>query len=392
MRVNVVSLNVDGIKRSPEIDYPDKLPKDPDVYAEFTQEDARGRGVFKRLANGFTKRATNIWTRGKGLFARFRNRLTRRNREPNTRPASRRWSFFGGGESLVKDSALDGMTLLANVLLNEGATPQNVILRVYVKSSLQDQPKVESGKIALQKGEKSGFVHMLQGLGGMYSKGTTWAKLTFSRYSILFINMHLPVKTSTGWNGKLKNATLGNEYRTKMFKHVLTELRDKVDGNTYVIVGGDLNFRVGPDGNDQLDELLREGSLPIPLKELPFPDGESPSFTCKFKENSNTNCRLTKVDKNIDPLEQAYLDPLEQAYPNLECADEDRILSRCDRFLIHKDRPIRVDHYLTDVLLPKSDHNAIYTSFRIGEQEGGRTRRIRVKRRRLSGRRRSSMN
>jgi hypothetical protein len=365
MRVNVVSLNVDGIKRSPEIDYPDKLPKDPDVYAEFTQEDARGRGIFKRLANAWTSELPESVSK-------------------ELRPV---WGLFGGGESLVKNSALDGMNLLANVLLNEGATPQNVILRVYVKSSLRDQPTVESGKFAVQKGEKSGFVHMLQGLGGMYSKGTAWAKLSFSRYSILFINMHLPVKTTAGRNGKLKNATLGNEYRIKMFKHVLRELRDKVDTNTYVIVGGDLNFRVDPDGNDQLDELLSAGSLPIPLKELPFPDGESPSFTCKFKENSNTNCRLTKVDQNIDPLEQAYLDPLEQAYPNLECADEDRILSRCDRFLIHKDRPIKVDHYLTDVLLPKSDHNAIYTSFRIGEQEGGRTRRSRVKRRRLSRRR-----
>jgi len=171
MRVNVVSLNVDGIKRSPEIDYPEKLPKDPDVYAEFTQEDARGRGIFKRLANGFTKRTTNLWTKGKALFARLRNRFTWRKRDLNTKPASR-WRFFGGGESLVKDSALDGMNLLANVLLNEGATPQNVILRVYVKSSLQDQPTVESGKIALQKGEKSGLLHLAQGLIGMYSKGT----------------------------------------------------------------------------------------------------------------------------------------------------------------------------------------------------------------------------
>jgi len=366
MRVNVVSLNVDGIKRSPEIDYPEKLPKDPDVYAEFTQEDARGRGIFKRLANGFTKRTTNLWTKGKALFARLRNRFTWRKRDLNTKPASR-WRFFGGGESLVKDSALDGMNLLANVLLNEGATPQNVILRVYVKSSLQDQPTVESGKIALQKGEKSGLLHLAQGLIGMYSKGTAWAKLTFSRYSILFINMHLPVKTTTGQNGKLKNATLGNQYRIKTFNDVLSKLRDKVDENTYVIVGGDLNFRVGPDGKDQLDELLSTGSLPIPLEELPFPEGESPSFTCKFKEYSNTRCRLTKINRKD-------IDSLEEGHPEVDCADEDRTLSRCDRFLIHKDRHIKVDHYLTDVLLPKSDHNAIYTSFRIGEQGGGTRR------------------
>lgn len=332
MRVNVVSLNVDGLTKSPEIDYPFFLPPNPDLYAEFTQEDAR-----PVVLTPTTLQEIELLQ-------------------------------DGGGEALVSEPALKGMRLITHVSLNDNKSAQNIVLNIYIKITGLQAPEVEQGKIVVPKGEKSGLVHFAQGFLGMYSKGAVWAKLSFPRYSILFINMHLPVKTSEGSNGKLKNATLGNAYRTKMFKKILDLLSSKVDGNTHVIVGGDLNFRMNSKGEDQLDELLQGEGLPIPLKELPFPEGDKAAFTCKFKEAKdfrNDSCRLTELSNKSEV--------------ELPCADEKRNPSRCDRFLIHKHRTIRVDMYKTAVLLPDSDHNAIYTSFRIGEQEGG-TRRKRGRR------------
>jgi hypothetical protein len=328
MRVNVVSLNVDGLTKSPEIEYPFFLPDNPDLYAEFTQEDAR-----PVVLSPTTIQSIQLLQ-------------------------------DGGGEALVTDSALNGMRLITHVSLNDNKSAQNIVLNIYIKTSGIQAPEVEQGKIVVQKGEKSGLVHLAQGFLGMYSKGAVWAKLSFPRYSILFINMHLPVKTTEGSNGKLKNATMGNAYRTKMFKQILDLLSSKVDGQTHVIVGGDLNFRMNSKGEDQLDELLKDADLPIPLKELPFPEGDKAAFTCKFKEAKNYRndlCRLTELSDDSEAT--------------LPCADEKRNPSRCDRFLIHKHRTIRVDMYKTAVLLPHSDHNAIYTSFRIGEQEGGTRRR-----------------
>jgi len=341
MRVNVVSLNVDGLTKSPEIEYPFFLPTNPDVYAEFTQEDARPVVLGRTVVQDFQLLQD------------------------------------GGGESLVSDEGLKGMRLITHVSLNDNKAAQNILLNIYIKNGGIQAPQVEQGKIVIPKGEKSGLVHFAQGFLGMYSKGAVWAKLSFPRYAILFINMHLPVKTSEGSNGKLKNATMGNAYRTKMFKQVLDLLSSKVDGKTHVILGGDLNFRINSKGGDQLDELLKEGGLAIPLKELPFPEGEHPSFTCKFKESKDYRdnaCRLTELTDHPENIE-------------LPCADEKRNPSRCDRFLMHKNRDINVDVYKTAVLLSDSDHNAIYTSFRISEQEGGtrkkRVRRGQTRRRRL---------
>ena len=246
-----------------------------------------------------------------------------------------------------------------------------MMLNIYVKKG-RKTPEVEQGVIPIKVSKGKGALHFVQGLvshvpltGVGYSKGCLWAKLTYPSVSVLFINLHLPIKTSTNSRGQLKNASMGYEYRKESFYNVLEILKDKVDANTYVIVGGDLNFRINANGDDQLSKLLDENTpqLPIPLRELPFPNGQDPSFTCKFKEvksSKNINCRLQEIS---DEHKQ-------------ECLDESRRASRCDRFLINKSKDIYVQQYKAAVLLGESDHNGIYASISLPiKSGGGKTRR-----------------
>jgi exonuclease III len=348
MKVDILSINVDGIKESPGLsvaandDAPvsqnnGKLPvlqnnNRPDIYVEFSQEDARP------------------FTRMKGSTSSMDYSL-----------------MEGGGETLVDNSIMEGMRLIAHEALNNGQTSQNIITTIYAKNDQELFGVPASGVIPLPAG-KSGLAFWAQGRGIMstnYSKGVVWVKVPFQQYSVLFINMHLPVADTSKNN-------MGFNFRKNKFKEVLKKMKELIDNNTYVIIGGDLNFRMSKEGVDQLDEILKEGSLPIPLKEMPYPDGKAPIFTCKFKEaKANNNCRTTRINNTPG-----------------NCFDKKRIPSRCDRFLIGDKAGMKVLQQDTAVFLPKSDHNAIFASIELGASSGGGRR---VTRKRRSKSRRTSL-
>ena len=340
MKIDILSINVDGIKESPGISVANnnaqltlqnnhKLPilqnkEAPDIYVEFSQEDAR---PFRRI---------------KGTTS------------------STDYSLMeGGGETLVSESIMEGMRLIAHEALNTGQTSQNIITTIFMKNDKELFGVPQSGVIPLPAG-KSGLAFWAQGRGILstnYSKGVVWVKVPLQDYSILFINMHLPVADTSKNN-------MGLNFRKNKFKDVLKKMKDLVDTKTYVIIGGDLNFRMSREGVDQLDEILKEASLPIPLKEMPYPDGKPPIFTCKFKEaKANNNCRGTRVNNTPG-----------------NCFDKKRIPSRCDRFLIGDKPGMKIIQQDAGMFLPKSDHNAIFASIELGGASGGGRRRMTRKR------------
>jgi exonuclease III len=334
MKINIISLNVDGLKESTNIQLPTELQPDPDIYVEFTQEDARDVKIdqLNPLRTAYDPK----------------NNLLKENLK-----------ITGGSYdniTLVDSAYLKDMNLVAHVSLNPVRTSQNIITNIFLKKGLNPW-NVETGVIAVKPSQgklgkiKSFFQSHLTG----YSKGCVWVKLFFETSSVLFLNLHLPVDTSD-------KETLGYLFRKKMFYKILRMLSNKVDENTSVVVGGDLNFRIDHN-RDQLTNLLRNATrnnrntIPIPLKELAFPEGQEPTFTCKFKEYSDEACRLTHISN----------------LPNnkkLNCADEHRTLSRCDRFLVTGNPTVFL--YDSSVLLDNSDHNAIFASFDIGSSSGGR--------------------
>jgi len=336
MKVDILSINVDGIKESPGNDLPLLLQgsEPADMYVEFSQEDARS----------FTPMKGSMSSTDYSLME-------------------------GGGETLVNDSIMDGMHLIAHEALNKGQTSQNIITTIYLKNGKELFGVPQSGVIALPAG-KSGLAFWAQGRGILttnYSKGVVWVKVPFQHYSVLFINMHLPV-ADTGKNN------MGFNFRKNKFIEVLKKMKELIDDNTYVIIGGDLNFRMSKEGVDQLDELLKGDSLPIPLKQMPYPEGKGPTFTCKFKESKRyNNCRATRINNGLK---------------NTNCFNLKRIPSRCDRFLIGDKHGIKVIEQDSDVFLPKSDHNAIFASIELGASNGGGRR---VTRKRRSKARRTSL-
>jgi hypothetical protein len=319
VRISIISNNVDGLKESNNAEAPDKLFSPlPDIYVEFTQEDARPVESDYDRIKGISQPLINIDTLNRNDY------------------------------SFVKSESL-----------NPAQSSQNVVIRLYAKKVVSKNiDKIDSGRIPISHTSSGGIAFAAQwalsrlhtGLG--YSKGATWIKVTFPDYSILFINMHLPVKTSTKANGTLKNSTLGYDYRKKMFYKILEECKPMIDEKTNVIVGGDLNFRMTSDVTDQLTELLKERDAPLRLREFPFQDGNEATFTCKFKERSAEGCRLKSI---------------RNAYNNMGnskgCHDDARQPSRCDRFLING--MAKVSTYGTTILVPSSDHNTIYATLDI---------------------------
>jgi len=339
MKVNIISLNVDGLKESPKLKIPSGLDSNPDIYAEFTQEDSRNVKIDQ------LNPVRTIYDPDENIYS----------------PA-----ITGGSAdniTLIDSVYLKDMNLVAHISLNPTATSQNIITNIFLKRGLRPS-NVETGVIVVKpsQGKLGKIKSYVQSHLTGYSKGCVWVKIIFQSSSILFLNMHLPVDTGD-------KKTLGYPFRKKMFYKLLRTLSDKVDRHTSVIVGGDLNFRMH-DTQDQLTDLLRNStrnnrdSLPIPLKELSFPPGQEPAFTCKFKEHSDKTCRLTPIAELPDDT-------------SLHCADEHRTLSRCDRFLVNGDP--RVSIYNTAVLLDGSDHNAIFASFDTTTVGGGRRRTRRKK-------------
>jgi len=297
MRIAVLSQNCAGLNA--DITFDKILSKDPDVYVEMTQEDAR----------------------------------------PVT------------GSTLLVSRKLDKYRVLTTVGLNSDMSSQNLIMTCltkepmdYISGSIPISPSGNKAALYAQ-----GLIHHVSRMG--YSKGAVYIKVLGPR-PVLLINMHLPMSGAKDFfTGALKNGTLGLAYRTAAFQELLMDVRHLVDKNTTIFIGGDLNFRMDADGTDQLDTLLLGGELPYGLREVV---GPQKTATCKYTRRSRA-CRTRRLPRN------GVREFLKQV--QAECGDKGRVPSRCDRFLAGGTGLLSVHLVGTEVFLPDSDHNGIYTCF-----------------------------
>ena len=261
--------------------------------------------------------------------------------------------------SLFDKSLMSNYSREAVLGLNKKkATEQNLAIRVFhrIGASVEHRVLMMGYKILKPKG-KSNLGYFVQKVASTlrlpkygYSKGMVWVKLGFKESSVLFANMHLPMKKKT--------ANLGLALREKAFALLLSELQKSMDDTTTLIVGGDLNFRMDYSGANQLTKLLN--TKYTNLKELPFPDPSQRRYTCKFKplSEANESCemkRLTAVPSNAATAE-AIAKNLQK-----ECAVDNRIPSRCDRFLYKaaSSKSVDVSYQKALPLSEESDHNAL---------------------------------
>ncbi len=261
--------------------------------------------------------------------------------------------------SMFDSSLMKNYSRVAVLGLNKKkATEQNVQIRVFHNqlSPVQYKGVMMGYKILKPKG-KSNLGYFVQRVAATlrlpkygYSKGMVWVKLIFAESSLLFANMHLPMKKKT--------ANLGLALRERAFALLMTELQQYMDETTTLVIGGDLNFRMDYSGANQLTKLLN--TTYKDLKELPFPDPSQRRYTCKFKPlpEANESCemkRLTAVPTNATIAESTA--------KNLqkECAEKNRIPSRCDRFLykMAPGKSVNVSYQKALPLSPESDHNAL---------------------------------
>jgi len=267
--------------------------------------------------------------------------------------------------SIISSDLLINYNHLECVSLNGGQkTQQNIMINVFIKNGIKNPVLAKGSAVIAPKGSsfRLGLQTMAKALhtGYGYSKGMVYVKIQTNKRPILFINMHLPVKTKVV-KGVLKNATLGLEFRRASFLELLNKL-DK-DGllidNPVIFVSGDLNFRMDKTGRNQLNSILRdESSLFYNLKELTQPEGEK-RITCKFV-TTNKTCRMRKLPLNN---KEPFLEDMQS-----ECGNSMRVPSRCDRFLISKGLPVNVLLNTVKYLVENSDHNAILCCFDLLEK------------------------
>lgn len=302
VNVNILSLNVDGVRESPNLDI-NSIPFDnPDLYVEFTQEDARPINTISLV---------NI-------------------------PSYRQ---------------------LGTYTLNPHRTAQNIITNIYVKEDASDIEIIKYGKIPIKFKEKASLLHGIQGtlsaIPGQsvgYSKGGVFVKLRIEDKFILLLNLHLPVN--------IKRENMGYNYRKQSLINIINEVSKYIDNDTMLLIGGDLNFRMNRSGVNQLSTLLN--SSDIRLEELIIPEIDKKTFTCKFNSNSDRNCRLSPINReNANNFEKLSYNVQNR------CGNSKRIPSRCDRFLIKSPYLLDINRYTSLVLIDSSDHNAIFTSFNI---------------------------
>lgn len=314
--ISALSLNVDQ-QAAPEKDIPELFDPLPDYYVEFTQEDSR--------------------------------------------PVD--------NAPLIGSENLHGLQFLANVSLNTTyllkSSPQNMMIKIYGSPSLPSLRFKEDGKagepvtgripLAIGESRAAKAFKGFQTASG-FTKGAVWIQLHYEYYSLLFINLHLPVDPLKNKN----NDYMGYQYRTASFKQILAELQDKIKTSTFTLFGGDLNFRINSQGVDQLEQLLKEReetneSIDLPIQEVPFPNTAKKTYTCKFKTEEDYRKKKMKTDD----LVKCRLTSIGNKR-NTSCQNEERIPSRCDRFLYNSLEPPRVLLQKTGVYIPNSDHNAVY--------------------------------
>lgn len=250
MRVSLVSLNVDGLKTSTFKSYPKAFQNNPDIYVEFTQEDARqpSESVQSKVSS-----LLNV---------------------PNE------YSF-----SQVKS-------------LNKSATSQNIISKFFSK----EKPlEFISGAIPVEiKGSVKGKLAFIgQAIATGYSKGAVYMYVQYPAQSFLFINCHLPINT--------KKNNYGYDYRLEKFEFLLNNIISKFsqDPNLFTVVGGDLNFRFLNNQN-QLNTALQTSSTLKEFTEFPYLSEGDRAYTCKFKYNSAKACRLSP--KGVEPADTSCRD------------------------------------------------------------------------------------
>jgi hypothetical protein len=340
VRVGVLSQNMGELKIQPNINDNTVITLNPDIYVEMTQEDGR---------------------------------------------------IPDGSPIINKSTILSTYRLLDSVSLNgKQQTHQNVALNMYIKN---DAPMAEfkiinkgTGVIAPKGSSLRLFAQEIAKTlhtGYGYSKGMVYAKITTPNRPILFVNMHLPMK-ATVVDGKLKNATLGLEFRKVSFFNLLVKLKSDglLEDRPLLFVGGDLNFRMDLSGINQLNTIIKnEPRLLYGLKELESPNGESAGITCKFAtEKHDYECRSRKLPKNQTNMPQ-FLETIQK-----NCGEPLRTPSRCDRFLVSSDvEQIEVLLNTSKYLLLESDHNAIMCCFQMLDKSpnlvktGGRGRTFKIK-------------
>ncbi len=299
MRVSLLTLNVDGLKMSPSIRQESIFEKNPDLYVEFTQEDARDPKEKVALRNGSVKQNGSIVE------------------------VPREYTF----EEVES--------------LNPTAKSQNIITKLF--SRVQPAELVKGSiPVKIKESFKGSLAFAGQKLFTGYSKGAVYIYVKFPMgTSYLFINCHLPINT--------KKNNYGYNYRKSIFEQLLSSITQKFssDPNLLVVVGGDLNFRY-LNQQDQLNTALQSSPILSEYTEFPYLSGSEKAYTCKFKYESSEECRLT---------------PFGQNGKNTSCRDEDREPSRCDRFLYKGMNKPTVEAQYVDVLLDESDHNAVFLTF-----------------------------
>jgi hypothetical protein len=351
VRVGVLSQNLGEIRTQPNINDNTVIALNPDLYVEMTQEDGR---------------------------------------------------IPDGSPIINKAMILSKYQLLEHVSLNGNQqTHQNIALNLYIRN---DAPKAaytisnkgtgviapKGSSIRLFAQEIAKTLHTGYG----YSKGMVYAKINTPKRPILFVNMHLPMK-ATVVDGKLKNATLGLEFRKVSFFNLLVKLKSDglLEDKPLLFVGGDLNFRMDLSGINQLNTIIKnEPRLLYGLQELGSPNGEPRGITCKFDtEKHNSECRSRKLPKNQANIPQ-FLTTIQK-----NCGEPLRTPSRCDRFLVSSDiEPLEVLLNTSKYILLESDHNAIMCCFQFLDKQttvktGGRTLKIKRKSRNASLRNKSKV-
>jgi len=307
MRIGVLSYNLAGIDElSGKITDVSIISNEPDIYIEMTQEDPR----------------------------------------PPSSPA------------LLQATLLRGYTEVANYSVNQDeAKPNNIVIKMYSKDPLKIQTYEK-----YQKTVSPNTLFTLKGVGQYlmpfsnkgYSKGMVCIETMLGGRKCVFVNMHLPVQS--------RYNNMGLQYRKEVFYELLADLNKRITPDTFLFIGGDLNFRMNIEGRDQLTNILNNE---ITLKELCFPKASGKRITCKFEVKRTINpilrnsCRRRAMPNNV----KTFLKNTQRI-----CGVNNRIPSRCDRFLVSSMSAInKVFLHEAKDLLPKFslDHNALVASFEL---------------------------
>ena len=288
--LTIAVLTQNAVSSSPNIEIKEIIKYEPDIYFEYTQEDSRNLN----------------------------------------------------SDTIIEKSFLNNHTPFIESL-NPKKTKQNIVTKMFIKNDILSTVKntIEKGKIYIAAGKISaGFTDFFKNVGqnlglAPYSKGGVYFKFNVNNQDFVFINMHLPIKTSD-------KVSFGNEYRKQSMIQIIKKLKEKnlINDNTFVFIAGDLNFRIFPNSNNQLEDQLTKilsdsDQQLIGFKELEFKDPKDKIFTCKFDNKLKNNsfstldeCRNQPIPDDMD-ANIGYITKIQES-----CGDPGRFPSRCDRSLI----------------------------------------------------------